>query len=85
MIPIPNHIYSCTWMPGHYTYLNLITDVSSTHIQGRCISSTEPDYFDDNPNDAEYIQWKVSHWNNNSFKTTIIDLGHINDLPELFI
>ena len=85
LTPIPNHVYSCTWRPDTSTYLNLITDVSSTHIHGRCLSSTEPDYFDDNPKDAEYIEWKLSNWNEDAPYATITDLGHIDDFPELLL
>ena len=85
MIPTINHVYSCTWVPDYYTYFNVVTNVTSNHIYGKCIFSTEPDYFEDNPHDAESIKWKLSNWNEDAPKSVIVDLGHIDDLPELFI
>ena len=83
MIPTSNHIYSCTWEHNGDTYLNLITDVTSTNIIGRCVSSTDSTYFDVNPEDSKHIEWDLSFWKNN--ESTIIDLGHIDNFPELLI
>ena len=85
MRPIINHIYPCAWEPNDHTYLNLITDVTAKHIYGKCISSTKPDYFEANPHDTESIKWNLSNWNEDAPKSVIIDLGHIDDLPELLI
>lgn len=78
MTPIINHVYSCTWDDEDLTYFNLVTNIDSTFIYGRCISCLDPDFIS-----KDTITWYYYDWSHED--SHIIDLGHMDDLPELFI
>lgn len=81
MIPIINHVYACNWDVYDVddpTYFNLITYIDSTTIYGICIDCSEPAFIS-----KDIIKWHYSAWDHKT--SQVVDLGHINDLPELFI
>lgn len=72
MTPEIDHIYECTWAPRATTsFVNLVTDVSTSRVLGKCLSDGEPfsTYSD---------TWKKS-------TSTITLIGHKDDFPELLI
>lgn len=78
MIPKADHIYRCCWWgQPHSTYTNVITKVKRTTIYGYCIDD------EDDPNHTEHCEWYFHQWDNDEH--IITELGHIDDLPELFI
>lgn len=78
MIPKANYIYRCCWWgEDGATYTNVITAVNTTGIYGYCIDDT------DNPNHTSECEWDFRAWD--SDEHIITELGHIDDLPELFI
>ena len=85
MIPTSNHVHSCIWHPNDHTYINLVTNVTSSMVYGRCLSSTRPGYFNSDYRDVEHITWTLRNWNEDKRKSIIIDLGHIDNFPELLI
>ena len=78
-LPIPNHIYSCKWQnETNPPFTNVITHIDDTKAYGYCLNDDGLGRGPDHP-----LDWSLSNWANP--KHTIIDLGHIDTLPELFI
>lgn len=72
MTPEIDHIYECTWVEGAtFAYLNLVTNVGTYRISGRCLSHGS------NFNNA------TSTWI--SPTSTITLVGHKDDFPELLL
>lgn len=76
----PDYIYACIWQnQKSITFYNLVTSVTSSKIRGRCVQASNPKHYDPN----HVISWDKSGWHNS--RHSIIELGKLEDLPELLI
>ena len=72
MTPEIDYIYECTWSPrATTTFINLVTYVSNSRVNGKCLSNSETfsTYSD---------TWKKS-------TSTVTLIGHKDDFPELLV
>lgn len=76
----PGYIYACTWQnQKSITFYNLVTSVTNRKILGRCVQASNPKHCDPN----HIIHWDKIGWD--SFHHSIIELGKLEDLPELLL
>ena len=76
----PGYIYACIWQnKKSITFYNLVTSVTSSKILGRCVQASDPARCDPN----QVIHWDKTDWHNS--RHSIIELGKLEDLPELFL
>lgn len=73
-LPTSNHVYLCKWHwhnEDHHTFTNVVTSID-TYVRGYCLNDRD-----------DQLDWYLSVWTDP--QNSITDLGHIDDLPELFI
>lgn len=75
----PGYIYACTWAYQTVTYYNLITSVTSSKIVGHCVQASDPSQCAVN----RIVNWSLATWHNS--RNHIIELGKLEDLPELLL
>lgn len=75
-LPPPNHVYLCKWHNEDRIFTNVVTSID-TYVRGYCLNDREYDRID------HQIDWDLAVWTDQ--QNSITDLGHIDDLPELFI
>lgn len=70
-LPTPNHVYLCKWHNEDHTFTNVVTSID-TYVRGYCLNDRD-----------DQLDWDLAVWTDP--RNSITDLGHIDDLPELFI
>lgn len=70
-LPTPNHVYLCKWYNEDHTFTNVVTSID-TYVRGYCLNDRD-----------DQLDWDLAVWTDP--RNSITDLGHIDDLPELFI
>ena len=74
------YIYACTWKGQQaVTFYNLVTSTTKTKIIGRCVQASDSKHCDPN----HIVHWDATTWNDS--RNHIIELGKLEDLPELLI